>query len=110
MALISSATTPITLTLDQQKAIVAKEVKGICNLLFTQNVTGFVRCYNTIWSNSNGLTPQEVCDALGTDAGNLFTLAGSLQAVVNAAQPGALPQAPLKAVTINSDGTVTLAV
>jgi len=108
MALIITPSSPPTPTTAQLQTNVTRDIKNTCTQLFNFNVANFTKVYNLVWANPNGLTPTQVCAALGTDAGALFSLAGSLQAVINAAHPGALPQVPPVTVTVNTDGSVTL--
>lgn len=67
-----------------------------------------------MWANPDGLTAQEVCDAVGTDAATLIIAHGALTgAVVQAATAGgANPMEfitlPTYAFTVNPDGTVTV--
>lgn len=98
---------PAVTTAEKQSAA-AVEIKGVCSQMLNLNTNSFTRIFNIVWNNRNGLTPQQVCDALATDAGSLFALAGGLQAVINTAQAGSLTLTPPKAVTVNSDGTVTI--
>ena len=61
-----------------------------------------------VWSNAQGLTPQEVFDALGSSGAELFQLSSLLVQTVNAAQPGTLDPTQPFDFTINPDGTVTV--
>lgn len=66
---------------------------------------------NELWHHPS-LTPQEVCDALGTNAGKLFVAHGILSnAIVEmAATEGVQPDIllPTKAFTVDHDGKVTV--
>jgi len=108
MSLLNTVQAPITLQ-DKQVAV-ANEIKSVCSAMFAFNASNFTRIFQMVWNNRNGLTPQQVCDALGTDAGALFTLAGGLQAVINTAKPDSLTLTPPKSVSIGSDGNVTIGV
>ena len=61
-----------------------------------------------VWNNPSGLTPQEVFDSLGTNAGELFTLSALLVQTVNSVKPNTLNPAQPYEYTINEDGTVTV--
>ncbi len=61
-----------------------------------------------VWDNQQGLTPQEVMDALGTNAADLFQLSALLVTTVNTAKPGTLDGEQPYEFTINPDGTVTV--
>lgn len=67
---------------------------------------------NVMWRNNKKLTPQEICDALGTDAAVAFISHGKLTnfLVELAATLGInyTPALPTKNFTINQDGTVTI--
>lgn len=60
-----------------------------------------------IWDNPNGLTPQQVMDALGTDAGQVLTIAAAARTFINSLSANAVVGPPLE-YTINVDGTVTI--
>jgi len=76
--------------------------------LFTQMTVVFTTCFNNIWENPDGLTPQQAIDAFGTDGVELFRLAWILQEAANEAKAGTLTQTPPVEVTKNQDGTVTI--
>jgi len=65
-----------------------------------------------IWANREGLTPQQVCDAVGANAGKLIQAHGALTAaIITAANlDGTDPDIglPTHAYTVNPDGTVTV--
>lgn len=61
-----------------------------------------------VWNNQQGLTPQQVFDALGTDAAEMFQLSGLLVQTVNAVKPDTLSAAQPYEFTVNDDGTVTV--
>jgi len=65
-----------------------------------------------VWHNSEGLTPQQVCDALGTKAGKIFAIHAALTDALIAAQTAdGVPvdvALPTNAFTVNPNGTVTI--
>lgn len=67
---------------------------------------------NEVWRNNFGLTPQQVCDALGSDAASAFDLHSRLtSAIVKIAiAAGVTPDviSPTNKFTVNPDGTVTI--
>lgn len=73
---------------------------------------GMIGSYNDIkervWNNPQGLSPQEVFDALGTNSAELFQLSALLVATVNSAAPDTLDGSQPYAFTVNGDGTVTV--
>ncbi len=78
----------------------------------SQLLANFRALYNDVWHNTDGLTPQQVCDALGTRAGSLFVIAGTMTNALYQIDPaglGAMVNMPVGyAATIHADGTVTL--
>jgi hypothetical protein len=63
---------------------------------------------NLVWNNPNA-TPQQVCDALGTGAANLFALSAllcDLLGGITGTTPNPVPAG--WTVTANDDGTITL--
>lgn len=66
-----------------------------------------------VWRNADGLTPQQVCDALGTSAAKVFAIHSALtQALVSAQQADGIPVSvalPTHEYVINPDGTVSVA-
>ena len=77
-----------------------------------QLLANFRALYNEVWHNAEGLTPQQVCDALGTRAGSLFVIAGTMANALYQIDPvglGAMINVPAGyTATIHADGTVTL--
>ena len=78
----------------------------------SQLLANFRALYNEVWHNADGLTPQQVCDALGTRAENLFVIAGTMANALYQIDPaglGVMVSVPAGySVTIHTDGTVTL--
>ena len=77
-----------------------------------QLLQNFRGLYNEVWHNADGLTPQQVCDALGNKAGNLFIIAGTMANALSQIDPaglGAMVSVPAGyTAAINADGTVTI--
>lgn len=63
--------------------------------------------YVSVFSNPEGLTPQQAFDALGNDAAQLFGLLTNLKSSLNTLVPDTISWS-LPEATINPDGTVTL--
>lgn len=62
------------------------------------------------WSNSNGATPQQIADELGTDAAEVFQLHSKLGALLGEVDPTSVTDG-LSVVgnfTMNEDGSVTV--
>lgn len=64
--------------------------------------------YTFLWHNPSGLTPQQVCDLLGTDATTLFTFKAALESATATILPSLTLLADPHAHTVNQDGTVTI--
>lgn len=78
----------------------------------TQLLGNFRALYNDVWHNADGLTPQQVCDALGARAGSLFVIAGTMANALYQIDPAGLGTMvnvpPGYTVAVHADGTVTL--
>ena len=78
----------------------------------TQLLVNFRTLYNEVWHNADGLTPQQVCDALGGRAAGLFVIAGTMANALYQIDPaglGAMVSVPAGyATAVHADGTVTL--
>lgn len=67
-----------------------------------------------VWDNPDGLTPQQACDALKTEAGSYFAahrkLTELIVSLAAAATPPVAPDItlPTHKYTLNEDGTVTV--
>jgi hypothetical protein len=95
-------------TIEQQTVALLKDaVVGTLNFL----KNSFDNAQRLVWQNGS-LSPQEVFDALGTDAGELVALSAALAAFINSVAPENKQVASLKpadvTLTVNEDGTVTL--
>lgn len=95
-------------TLEQKKARQKARIEGMIRQHFGMVQQGFSQIFALVWTNPE-LTAQEVMDAFGTEAVQLFQFAGAFQQLMNTLQPGVLIQAPPKTFTINEDGSVTVA-
>ena len=73
----------------------------------------FAASYQEVWQNPDGLTPPQVCAALGNKAASLFVVAGTMANALYAIDPAGLgPMINVPAgytVSLHDDGTVTLA-
>jgi len=107
MSLINQAGA-IVLTDVQKQATAVARLKTINTDVFNYLVKQFTTAYDVVWNNKDGLTPQQVLDAVGTDATQLFIVSGKTQDLVNTVVPNTLPQTALQVPTFNQDGTVTL--
>jgi hypothetical protein len=103
MPIITNQQTP---TADDRKAAAKQSIHSTINSLYSAMIVAYRRCMDTVWKHPT-LAPQEILDAFGTDAGELFRLAGILKNAINAATPNTIPDSTVD-VTVNSDGTVTI--
>ena len=78
----------------------------------TQLLRSFSALYQEVWQNPDGLTPQQVCDALGSRAASLFVVAGTMSNALYTIDPaglGTMVNMPTGyTVTLHADGTATL--
>lgn len=93
---------------DAAKARIAAITRAVWNDLQIRQRDGM----ELFWQNPDGLTPQQVADAFGTDAAKLFTFNTALVEFLVAVgtSEGVAPNisAPTNAFTVNPDGTVTV--
>lgn len=94
------------------KLAVANRIRGMSANTFEQLAHTQKRGIDLVWHNPRGLTPQEVCDGLGTDAGSVFRLHSELtKTLVTVATLDGVdytPALPTNAYQVNDDGTVTI--
>ena len=64
--------------------------------------------FRAVWSNPDGLTPQEVMDAFGTDAVEFFSGGVGLYRYLDTVVPGGINLPAPSEVTPHGDGTVTI--
>lgn len=99
-------------TLAEKKEMVSDNIKNMAATTYQRLLQSQKQGIQIVWSNPNGLTPQEVCDSLGTNATKIFDLHAQLtEAIVNiAAIDGVTPDIalPTKNFSRNQDGTVTV--
>lgn len=115
---LSPANAQSVLSPSQDTSLEAKQTRAAARIksLTSQNYQQLLRAQKSgidlVWRNSEGLTPQQVCDALGTSAGKIFAIHGTITDALVAAQTAdgvAVNVAlPTNAFTVNQDGTVTV--
>ena len=108
MAILNDPNVPVVLTTEVKQAKLKQNVSNTINALYRQMLSVYNNNMAQIWNNSDGLTPQQCCDAFATDAAELFRLASVLSTAINAATPGTITTTPPATVTVNNDGTITL--
>jgi hypothetical protein len=75
---------------------------------FTQTLTSFVRLGNTFWNDPN-FTPEQLTEELGTDAGDLFRISGTMQQCLTDVSDIPIRIVPAGwIITPHADGTITL--
>ncbi len=100
-------TTSLPTTPADFQAIVSNQIKKQSTYLLSQMTSFYASIFKSVWKHPK-LAPQQVLDALGPDATQLFTLGALLQATILEAKPDTiLPSVPNQ-VTFNADGTVTV--
>ncbi len=101
--------TPAPITTAQLQAMTKGSVKFLVNKEFrvlkasVQSLVGF------IWSNSMGLTPDQAVAGLGTDCGQFRKIVAGLVKTMNDARAGTIVISDPRSVTVNADGTCTIA-
>lgn len=88
---------------------VAKQIVDQARMMFQQLVFTYNEGAKSFWDNPI-VAPQDIADALGTDAAEVFALHAKIGVMLESVRPDAI--APGKAVvgrfTINGDGSVTV--
>lgn len=64
--------------------------------------------FNTIWYNPDGLSAQDIFDAFGAEAYELFTFSQSIQTLLYQIDKNYIALTPPNDYNINNDGTVTV--
>ena len=106
MSIISTERPVLTTEQKQQQA--ALRVQNQATQLFRQVGQSYQQIAQTIFANQNGLTPQQVFDAIGANSVELRMLAEALVTLTNTAVPDALPTEFPFELTSNQDGTITV--
>ena len=94
--------------LANSKAQIKANITQVYNQLFQQSVSQLTYLYREVWLNELGLTPQQVVDSFGTDAGELMNTFSVLRTAVGSLIPDGIGLADPHTVTVNEDGTVTI--
>ena len=98
---------PILSDVEYQQCQVQINIESAMKDLHGRMVFTFNQVMDLVWNNPN-LTPQQVMDAFGPRAAELFQLAGLCQNTIETALPGTNLLQPTVVFTINNDGTVTV--
>lgn len=97
---------PVVLTRDQKLAQVVSNIKQAGAFNFNRISQALQNQFNNVWNNDD-FTPQEIFDAFGTDAIQLFQVAGATIALLQIMNSSFVPPTP-PAYTANEDGTITV--
>ena len=100
----------IPLTTADKASLTKNQMNLSASLFFNQAVQTFKQSFANVWNNPQGLTPQNVFDAHGAGAAQLFANAQALATFINSVAPGTLSDndvTPPITYVINPDGTVT---
>ncbi len=97
-------------TLEGKQAEARDQIVGALTAMVRNNVNACQGLMRLIFANARGLTPQQVCDVLDTDAASVLVAGNGLAQVVNGLRPNTLSLDPPGNVTFvpNVDGTVTI--
>lgn len=94
---------------DSLKVLTAKQIRNKFNFALNTIITEFNSVMNLVWDNKS-LTPQQVCDAFGQQASQLFILATTTKNFIQEVSPQNVSKLllPKKQVSFNEDGTVVV--
>jgi len=89
---------------------IAEQIKSRTQALWTRIVSSHQFGMKQLWEDlPEGINPQDVIDALGVEAGEIFQLSGMLAEFIANIDPEKVISIPENvSYTINGDGTVTL--
>lgn len=88
----------------------ANRLRNLTRQTYQQMVSSFNQGSSIFWNNPMGATPQEVADALGGDAKEIFELHAKLGALLATVNPEAIQQGTsiVGNFTMNQNGTITI--
>lgn len=89
--------------------VVAERIKQQARQTFQQLTMAFNQGARAFWKN-NDATPEQIAEALGTNAVEVFQLHGKIGALLASVRPAAIAPglAMVGTFTYNDDGTVTI--
>ena len=99
MGLITEQSAP-----DAAKTYILDEIKSAVSHLEGALISSFTR----FWSDSSTATPQQICDAFGTDAALLVQVFAASRDLVNMISPGTISLLGPSTLILNQDGSVTV--
>lgn len=88
----------------------ANRLRNLTRQTYQQMVSAFNQGSSIFWQNPMGASPQEIADALGADAKEIFELHAKLGALLATVKPEAIAEGSsvVGQFTVNGDGTVTI--
>lgn len=88
----------------------ANRLKMLTRQTYYQMVNAFNQGSTIFWNNPMGATPQEIADALGSDAKEIFELHAKLGALLATVKPDSIAEGAsiVGQFTLNDNGTVTI--
>lgn len=72
------------------------------------HISAYEVAFNDFWNNSEGVTAQEHCDALGSNAIQFFNASQATQNYILSIMPAWTPPTIPNEYVINPDGTITI--
>lgn len=91
-------------------ADVAKDIRSHIQITWLRILRAHEMGMNLLWDNlPEGVTPQDVIDEFGTDAGEIFQHSAALATLIGNIDPEKVVSVPEQyVVNVNATGTVTL--
>ena len=89
------------------QAQLVQNMTQVDQMVFQVLLRTFNDQFNSVWNNKD-LTPQQVMDAFGTHASQLFINAQATETFLNTITPGTITFTPPYHYTIHEDGNVTV--
>ena len=108
MGLIQKNTRPAEMTKVQKQDRMRQRISRMTSNIYTTMTNQHAQMFKLVFQNPLGLTPQEVVDSLGTDAGEAFTFSVLAQDLLEQIDPEYVRVESPVPYTINPNGTVTL--
>ncbi len=107
MSIITIQNGDVQPTVEQKQANKRVLITSKIQSSFNQVIKDYKEMFDLVWKSSD-LTPQEIFDGFGTDAAQLFLIAGAFKDAVNTVAPDTLTEIPAPSYTINEDGSVSI--
>ena len=96
------------MSLEEKQKLVAKRIKDAVTNNFNQLKSTHESLVKLVFDNRFGLTPQQVFDSLGTEAGKLVALSQALMTFMSSVSGEEVTFTPPVSYTVNEDGTITV--